>query len=844
MVTDRDDATPYPPDELFVGNEVRTFGADADALAFPLGGIGTGNVALGARGELRDWELFNRPSKGVDLPYSFFAIRTETHAQPTESVARVLEAELNPPHCPPRTSPHGYTPRTTGGLPRLDDATVRGTYPTAHVTFEDADLPVTVELEAYTPFVPLDPESSGIPVAMLEYTVSNPTSDALDVSLMGSFPNVAGYLADEQTVLDGFPHAGGNRNTVREADSMTAIEYTTEAYDADHIRYGEFALGLLENSADVFHKAAWPRSEWWDDYDSVWREFVDDGRLDPNSYEEPSADGEFDVGSLGVSRTLEPGEETTATFLLTWYVPNRAHDWKQPDGENEATPGQCCSGTTDATATDDAVVQNHYATRFDGAWNVATTVAERYDTLRRNTYEFRDAFFDTTVPGYVLDAVSSGLSVARSPTCIWLADGSFLGFEGCNERQGCCEGTCTHVWNYAQTLARMFPSLEREMRRIDFEESTTEDGFMWFRTPLPFDGDVEFDLDGQYDLPAADGQMGTIMRLYREWRFSGDDAFLERLWPHAKRALEFAFEYEEWDPDEDGVMTGEQHTTLDVEYFGPNSVAGGWYLGALSAGARMARAVGDAEAATRYETILERGSNALDEHCWNGDHYVQALDDVDAFPHQYGDGCHINQVIGAWFATMLDLEDILPPEHVRSALDALFRKNFVADHSALHNTQRAYAVNDDAGLLVCTWDDEPPSTPVPYHSETQCGYEYQAAAHMIYAGLVEEGLTVTKAIRDRHDGVKRNPWDEFECGSHYARSMASWSIYEALAGYSVDMRSDAAGVNDRGFNFDPVINADEFTGFWITNTAWGRYEQSVGSDGGENSSVEVLFERE
>jgi uncharacterized protein (DUF608 family) len=825
-------ATPYSSDELFTDNRIRTFDETDTAVAFPLGGIGTGNVALGSRGELRDWELFNHPSKGTDLPFSFFAVRADPASG--DSVTRALEAQLQPPHSPPTTASMGYLPGSTGGLPRLDGAHFDGRYPVATVTFEDATLPIDVELAAYTPFVPLDPAASGIPVAVLEYTVSNPTDEPIEASLMGSIPNVAGYLADDESGGGGLSKIGQNHNESRSAGALTGVHYTTEKYDRDALRYGEFALGVLDD--DGFQKAAWPRSTWWDAYDSVWREFQDSGSLDPNSYDDPTDDGQYDVGSVGGSRRLAPGESETFTFLLSWYVPNRAASWSAPLGDD--ADGGCCSGGSGGCSSDD-VVQNHYATRFDGAWDVLESVSDDLDALRETTYAFRDAFFETTLPGYVLDAAASNLSVARSPTVMWLEDGSVLGFEGCSEQQGCCPGTCTHVWNYAQAMARVFPSLEREMRRIDFEERTTDDGYMSFRVPYPFDSESLREHSNPH--PAADGQFGTVLRLYREWLYSGDDDFLERHWSSAKAALEFAFDYEEWDPDEDGVMEGAQHHTLDVEFYGPNTATGSWYLAGLAAGAEMARAVGDSEAADRYRDVLERGREALDERCWNGHQYVQALDDPDEHRHQYGAGCHIDQVVGQWAATTVGLDDVLPERNVETALSTLFQSNFLADHSEHVNTQRGYAVNDDAGLLICTWEEgDRPEIPVPYHDETMSGFEYAAASHMIEAGLVDEGLTVTKAIRDRHDGVKRNPWDEFECGSHYARAMASWSVYEALTGYDFDLTGRSEHVNDHGFCFDPVLETETFTGFWITDEAWGSYEcQSDGS-----TTTEVLYRRE
>ncbi len=811
---------PYPRQELYDTGPVRSFDRTASAVAFPLGGIGTGNVSLGVRGQLRDWELFNHPGKDIDLPYAFVGMRC---SREHDAVTRVLEAKRTPPH----TNWSGLEPTTTAGLPRLDDVEFTGTYPIAHLMFRDADLPVEVSLEAYTPFIPLHPADSGIPCAVLEYTISNPTPDPVDVSLVGSLPNVMGYLGETRITNPRLEHPelGGNQNTTRSTEGLEGIHYTTEQYDRSHRRYGEMALCMLgESDIEFTHKAAWDRGEWWNGYQRFWNEFREDGRLDPNRYSEPSPDGRADVGSVAGSFELAPGTDQTVRFLLTWYLPNRPEQW---NAMYTSSDDGCCSG--DCVS----MVQNQYATMFDGAWDVAAYVASEYDRLREDTYAFRDAFFDSSVPTHVLDAVSSQLSVARSTTCLWFDDGRFLGFEGCTDQQGCCEGTCTHVWNYAQSLARLFPSLEREMRRIDFEESTDESGRMAFRTSLPFDGDPT-------GIPAADGQMGTIMRLYREWRFSGDDAFLEQLWPHAKRTLEFAFD--EWDPDENGVMTEAQHNTYDIEFYGPNTMMGTWYLGALRAGSKMARHVGDLAAADRYDQLFAAGQTALNDACWNGEYYVQAIDDVDDYQYQYGEGCLIDQVVGDWYARMLKLGATLPESHVDNALGALFEHNFLDSFSRHHNCNRTFALNDDAGLLMCTWPrGGRPEISFPYCDEVMSGFAYQAAAHMVYAGLIEEGLTIVKAIRDRHDGVKRNPWNEFECGNHYARTMANWSVYEAVCGYDVDLTGQHETMNEHGFSVDPLLSPENgFRGFWITNDAWGSYEIERGA---ANPSVTVLHER-
>ena len=808
-------ASPYSVEKLYDTGDVPHYSREADAIAFPLGGIGTGNVSLGVRGQLTDWEIFNHPSKGIDLPYAFFALRCARGDE--EPVTRVLEGK----HTPPYTHWYGMPPTTTAGLPRLDEVDFVGRYPVAEIEFQDEATPVDISLEAYTPFIPLEPQDSGIPAAVLEYTVSNPTSDTTEVSLVGSLPNVIGYLGEEQIDRPRVEHSdlGGNQNKFREGDNVKGLHYTTERYDDDERRFGELGLFLVDVEEEVTHKSAWSREDWWNNYQLFWNDFRDDGRLDANSYDEPSEEGTGDVGSLATTFELEPGEEHTVTYLLTWYNPNRENSWDAMFSGDDETDADC--GCADGSCgTNEDIVQNYYATEFDGVWDVATYVADDFSRLREQTFAFRDALFDSTIPTHVLDAVSSQLSVARSTTCIWFEDGSFLGFEGCAEQQGCCEGTCTHVWNYAQSLARLFPSLEREMRRIDFLESTDDDGFMQFRTPLPLDRGID-----RESPPAADGQMGTVMRLYREWLYSGDEEFLAELWPAAKRALEFAFT--EWDPDEDGVMTEAQHNTYDIEFYGPNTMTGSWYLGALKAGTEMAHAIGDEEAANHYEAVFESGREKLDKACWNGEYFKQDLEDPEAHKYQYGEGCLIDQVVGDWNARMLGLGHVLPEAHVQSALTALFEHNFLNDFSTHHNTNRTYALNDDAGLLMCRWPrGGRPSISFPYCDEVMSGFAYQVASHMIYEGLIDEGLTVVKAIRDRHDGVKRNPWNEFECGNHYARTMANWSVYEALCGYEFDLTGRRNDLNEYDFNVDPALDQEEFQCLWITDEGWGTYQQT------------------
>jgi len=375
------------------------------------------------------------------------------------------------------------------------------------------------------------------------------------------------------------------------------------------------------------------------------------------------------------------------------------------------------------------------------------------------------------------------------------------------------------VWNYAQAVAFLFPSLERSLRNADYTYNLREDGRMCFRIQLPLGSPLwEFHA-------AADGQLGGVLKVYRDWRLCGDDEWLRGLWPKVKKALEYA--WTQWDPDQDGVIEGIQHNTYDIEFQGPNTMIGSFYLGALRAAEEMAQHLGDSEAMVKYCRIYESGRARMERELFNGEYYIQKYDPAKAPKYQYGEGCLSDQLIGQWLAHIVGLGYLFEPEHVRSALKAIFERNWRSDFWEHGNPQRIYALNDEQGLLLCSWPrGGRPAFPFPYSDEVWCGIEYQVASHLIYEGYVEEGLAIVKGVRARHDGYRRNPWNEFECGSHYARSLASWAVLTALSGYHFDLPHKTLG-------FAPRLRADDWCSFWSTNSGWGTYSQQLGEGQGE-----------
>lgn len=768
--------------------------ADAAAAAFPLGGIGTGNVSIGARGEFRDWEIWNAPNKGGALPFTFFAIYAEPEGQ--EPVTRVLESRNRGR----QDVDHGGV-GLAAGLPRLADSSMSGEYPYLSITFTDDVLPVNVTLSAFTPLVPLDADASGIPGAVLRYSVTNPTSTAVTVSVVGSMSNPVGVCGESVyglPLIDGMPTVH-----YRDGNRVRGLEFGTDLPE-DHLGFGSAVLATSDESVTVTPQ--WPVDFWQDGVQIFWDDLRSDGRLEhwPFTLEDVSDYSKlppFRTGSLGVVHRLSPGETREFEFFLTWHVPNRSRAWDGNVGLDNTRSGE--------------VVRNHYARQFADAWSVAEYLSRELPGLEQKTAKFHELIHGSSLPREVIDAATSMIATLRSTTCFRLDDGTdsgtFAGWEGSFDHAGSCEGTCTHVWNYAQTVAFLFPELERNARRTEFLNETGEDGRMNFRTNSVFGNDL-----WEAHAPAVDGQLGTIVRLYREWRFSGDDDFLSELWPHAVKALEYAFRH--WDSNGDFVLDTEQHNTYDIEFYGENSMSNSVFYAALRAGAAMAKHLGDTESADRYITVAESGAARMDKLLFNGEYYEQNLAGAADQRYQFGAGCLSDQLFGQFLAHMTGLGHVLPADHVKSAIASVYRYNFREDLSAHDNVQRTYALNDEAGLLLCSWPlGGRPKIPFIYSDEVWTGIEYQVAAHLIFEGLVDEGLRIVRAVRERHDGFKRSPWNEIECGNHYVRSMASWALVVAMTGADYD-------APERSLSFAPVTGKAEFRSFFSTGSAWGEIE--------------------
>ncbi len=781
--------------------------AHLSKIALPLGGIGTGTVSLGGRGDLRDWEIMNTPRKGF-VPGSGFQGRPAAvlwcRAGRQPPVTRLLEGPIDE---------HLYEGATgctvpNHGLPRFADARFAAAYPFGQVTLSDRTVPVRVTARAFNPLVPGDVTASSWPLAALTYRLENRTRQTVRAAVCLSLPNFIGLTPH----TNGQPQ--GNRNRYRVGPRARGVFLESRGVARHHSGWGTLALTTSART-EVSYRTGWADLGWGDSMLEFWDDFSANGALVNHATKQP-----LPMASLAVKITLKPGATREIPFLLTWHFPNRLA-WHTKD----ADAGDCCAARSAEW------VGNHYATRFRDAWDAAQQAWAALPVLERRTANFVRAFCASDAPAPIKEAALFNLSTLRTQTCFRTADGRFYGWEGCGEKQGCCHGSCTHVWNYEQGLGFTFGELSRSLAEVAFGHCTDERGRMRFRVDLPLDRPPKF------AAAAADGQMGAIMRFYRDWQLSGDEEFLRRHWPQVRRALEFCWIPKGWDADRDGVMEGCQHNTMDVEYYGPNPQMGTWYLGALRACEEMARHLGELEFAAKCRQLFERGSRWMDGQLFNGEYYehhvIPPQRHTNIAPEliagmgaknwadpelQLGAGCLVDQLVGQYFAHVCGLGYLLEPVNLKKTLRSIKRHNWRTNFRSHFNHLRSYVLGDEAALVMASYPrGRRPARPFPYYNEVMTGFEYTAATHMLREGLAADALECLTAIRARYDGRKRNPFDEAECGHHYARALASW----------------AGHLFWTGFHYSAVTGVMEFaaakkatTWFWSTGRAWGTCRQT------------------
>jgi uncharacterized protein (DUF608 family) len=775
-------------------------------IAFPLGGLGAGMFCLEGTGALTKFSLRNRPDLGNE-PHAFSAVCIKG----PRTIARILEGPVPlwklRPFLP---GVEGVYPGGCWGLPRFRNATFESRFPFATVRLNDPEIPLEVQLTGWSPFSPGDADNSSLPVAGLEYRFTNRSSASVDAVF--SF-NSENFLAAHED----WPSKKAPSNRIR----STSNGFILCGRGPEDNPWNDACLAVWADGPGAKVNHAWMRGV--DTRQLVWKD-VESGA----SYSrDPLLDDSAPGASVLVPFSVAPGAAKTISLCFAWYAP-KSDLFKPANIPSDSNVVSCdVVGCTPVAGT----YQPWYAGRFSSIEKLIEYWQSNYQSLRQAAEKFSHAFYDTTLPPELTEAVASNLAILKSPTVLRQTDGRLWGWEGSRETQGSCYGSSTHVWNYAQSIAHLFPELERSLRETEFGANQNKEGHQFCRAAIPIRS-----LEQENAPPdAADGQLGGIIKFYREWRISGDSAWLRRWWPRIRACIDYSIRT--WDPEHKGVIEEPHINTYDIEFWGAESMCMTLYVGALKAVTLMGESLGDN--IELYSTLLSKALQQT-EKLFNDEYFAQETkwhnlrapyprvdDDSPNYPeflelarkegppYQYGQGCLSDGVFGAWLSLMCGVSEVLDSRKVESHLIAVHRHNFKKDFSDQVNTRRPYfACGEESGLLTCSWPrGDRPWLAMIYADEVWTGIEYQVASHLIALGKIEEGLEIVRACRHRYDGRVRNPFDEIEAGHWYARAMSSYGLLQAFSG----ARFDAV---EKLLYLNPPVKGD-FRCFLSTATGFG-----------------------
>jgi len=796
-------------------------GAYLSRIAFPIGGLGAGMYCIEGTGAFSHMSVRHKPDV-YNEPGMFAAI----HVKGVTNGAKVLEGAAPDWKKFGRPDSGLGSGGTNLGFPRFRTAEFETRFPFGNITLADKDIPLKISVTGWSPFIPGDADNSCLPAGAVEYTFTNPGTKTVESVFSFNTPN--------------FMVPWDQKGAVKKISNGFVL--SCFAPKDKPFMQGDFAIYTDDNNTVVDH--CWFRGGWFDPRTITW-ENVRNGNaiaVEPVDEGAPGA-------SLYVPFTLSPGGKKTIRLMTAWYVPEtdlRIGEDPTEDEKNNLSAGQCFTSDAygDAIADKAYMAGNYkpwYSKRFKDINDIAGYFSDHYNDLHKRSTLFSDAFYASTLPAEVTEAVAANLTILKSPTTMRQYDGRMWNWEGCGDASGSCHGSCTHVWNYAQAIPHLFPSLERSLRHSEFCESQNLEGHQTFRTSIPI-RPVKHDF-----YAASDGQLGGIMKVHREWRISGDNEWLKKIFPLVKVSMDYCIRT--WDPKHKGVVEEPHHNTYDIEFWGPDALCTSFYLGALNAITKMGSFL--QQDVSTYKELYAKGRQYMETQLYNGEFFhqkievnglnapnpieqskksfggayskeAQALLEKEGPKYQYGEGCLSDGVLGAWIANMCFMENPVDQAKTTSHLTAVHKYNLKLNLSEHANPQRpSFAFGDEGGLLLCTWPKGGRlSLPFVYSDEVWTGIEYQVASHLMLSGKVKEGLDVVRACRQRYDGRIRNPFNEYECGHWYARALASYGLLQGLTGVQYDAVDKTLYVDSKVGNFTSFISTEQ--GFGTVTFANGK----------------------
>jgi uncharacterized protein (DUF608 family) len=743
----------------------------------PVGGINTGTVYLGGDGRLWLWDIFNSQQEGIDPKSVDWG--TELH------VGKKVRSRDGSAYVQPardiRPMEQGFAFKIQVGkqtyLKKMiaddwDEIVFEATYPMASIRYISKELPLEITANVYSPFIPLDEKSSGLPCTIYSFSIKNNSQMPVSVSILGWLENkVSIRSAGSKDIRRNEVLAEGKLKTVQGSINLNGS--LLQLQDPD---FGTLGIASLGGDSKAITDLQFP---------ITLASFAQQNE----KFTEKTIDQQL-IAAVRAVYQIKPGATIEAHFSIAWHFANlKLNQAIQDKGR-------------------------YYANWFSSASEVLTYVHQNFSSLSNTSKLWKNTWFDSSLPWWFLERTFSNISTLATTTAHRFRSGRFYAWEGV----GCCEGTCTHVWQYAQAVGRIFPGIERDTRqRIDLGLSLQPDGMIWYR------GEV-------VKTAAIDGQAGTILRIYREHQMSVDKKFLNKNWDKIKLATEWVIRQ---DKNQDGMEDTPIENTLDAVWDGEIAWLVGLCIAAVKAAGAMAAEMKDSEFEKICNEYVIKGSRNMEEKLFNGEYFIHRPDEIKG-REKLGsyNTCHIDQVYGQSWSHQVALGRIIDKEKTLKALQSLWKYNFTPDVGPYIKERtggRPYALAGEGGLVMNT---NPKNETRPYGDnitwqlgyfhECMSGFEHQVASHMMAEGMTDEAMVITRMIHDRYHAAKRNPFNEIECSDHYARAMASYGTFITACGFEYH------GPNGH-MAFNPKLNPEKFKAPFTSAAAWGCYEQERGS---------------
>lgn len=783
-----------------------------------MGGIGTGSIEFRKDGNFYNWSIFNNFPRGTgpifelptkpktfeDQSFLFFLVRYQVEGEKPQLKLLQLNNSLQ------EGGQEGiiyYYP----WMSAVDKIEYSARFPFTNMKFSDADMPIDIELEAFSPFIPFDVKNSALPGVYFNFKIKSKTDKNVDVMLLGSLRNLVGYDTQDKAFEAKLVN---EKNYKFFAQSASGMDEKTSTY-------GQMGLGVIGGD-EVSYYLGWEHKHPY--YEKLLVENklanIDDtqSRNSVNNENKRIANGRNDqrcFSSIAVSHKLKAGKEFTSAFFMNWNFPN---NYGGIENHNAKDTTKCIDVRKQIGVKQTKNMGLYYQNYFTDINATAAYFATQVDDLSSRSHQFVNDMYSSDIDQFVLDQVNSQLNTFVSSSTL-TKEGNFAIREGLTASQSWGPNITSDVSLYASPMIiGLFPELQKASMR-SHAKLQTKDGEI--NHGLGYD--MDFNQNGTWGVyDRVDLVPNFIQMVLRDFLWTNDKQYIREMWPSVKLGINYMLTKRDKDGDQMPDMNGIMCSYDNFPMYGLASYIQSQWINALTMASEVAAEMGEPKLEKQYKEIAQKGSKLMEQKLWNGSYYNLSNDYLGK--KGIDNGCLTDQLIGQWVAHNAGLGYIFDKQNVQKSLKSIMDKSFIYN-SFLRN---------------CSWPAHPDLFPiatsdlwVDQANTPWTGVELAFASFLIYENMVDDGLKVIKGVDDRYRKAGLY-FDHQEFGGHYYRPMAAWSIMNAFLGYSV---------NRGTYSFNPKIKKDTFNMFFTIPAGTAIYKKEVNSIQIEVKTGEMTFSK-